>query len=196
MRLKTNLVALLGLCFSCCVCSRESIDDPIFESPIARKVFDSFEVRSRGSLIAKCGELAANKQLNSGSFRVFAEIVRPDLYVVIIDNERFRGIVANRNGECRVEPVAFPMQGKPDRVILSDSEMEDLFLDILKRYSAAFGSKEAFLEWLDASMTKLYSACKGRGLPRWMCYSGYGDMLPSQTRALDRFKESRASQPR
>ena len=165
-----------------------AIDDPIFEFAIPHKVFNSFPVRPSESLVTQCEGLTSSEQFRARHFMVFAEYETPNLYVVIIDDGQYRGIAMRRNGACHIKPATFAMAGKADQVVLSDNEMEELFFDALKRYASAFGGKKNFLAWLDANMALSQKHCKGKGSPKWMCHSGYVDMLPGQLRALERFK--------
>jgi hypothetical protein len=168
--------------------TEEASDDPIFESPLPRSILEAFAIRRRSELVAKCSALKTNEQMRTGHFRLFAEYEAPGVYIAIIDNGNVHGIAMQRDGICYVEPAQFALKGTSAKIALSDREMEGLYFDALNRYAVAFGSKESFLQWLDFNMAEYYKYCKGRGLPRWMCNSGYADMTPSQIRAIERFK--------
>lgn len=186
----STLLLIFSLLLPQLASGQNEIDDPIFQIGMTRKVFNSFEIRPASFMIKMCGSLKTHPQMNFGDYRVFAELQRNDLYAAIVDNGKYRGILVSRYSKCHIEPATFVFSGKPDKVSLSDSEIEDLFFDGLKRYSSAFGNKDQFLAWLDSNMASLYQNCRGRGNPKWMCDSGYEDWLPSQLKALERFKSS------
>jgi hypothetical protein len=168
--------------------AEETPDDPIFESPLPRNILEAFTIRQRSELVAKCPALKTDEQMRTGNFRLFAEYEASGVYIAIIDNGNVHGISMQRSGTCYIEPAQFALKGTSAKIVLSDKEMEGLYFDVLNRYAVAFGSKDSFLQWLDFNMAEYDKYCNGRGLPRWMCNSGYADMTPSQMRAIERFK--------
>jgi hypothetical protein len=168
--------------------------------PIFGLVYDAQQVHfgtvKTKELLPACKRALSDLSPQPSALTLYAEHKTPHSRIYIAgteDNQKI--LVVHDDGVCSAGvPIVSILQRHhtPREVIdgpaLSDEEDRGLIRDALMRYSAAFGGKGRFLEWLDSGTEKATSGCKGQ--PESSCPPTYQMFQPGLQEVIQQFRQN------
>jgi hypothetical protein len=174
--------------------------DPLFNLPYdtAQVHFDSFSLAS----VAQCAPLLGNLGHGTGHTKLFGELTNGRGRVIVMgdqDPDAPRGlsgvVLVIRGDSCKTTIASFALR----RNVVSDPDLDPgltasdvsfLMKDILTRYARAFGSKAAFIGWVDTQTAEANSAYGAS--PDMPCPLVYTTVFtPPMMQVMNNFRVSR-----
>ena len=169
------------------------IDDPLFTFEYDPQTvrFDSVQT---SELLPTCKRNLASFKPLPATLTLYARYTAPAARIYVAGTADDIGIYVIREGACDsgvaiislLKLVHNPPEPQ-DSPVLSDSEINGVFTDALKRYAQAFGGRKLFFAWLDEATDAAVRRCGNRS--EALCEPTYHSFTPGMRNALEEFRK-------
>ena len=170
-----------------------AIPDPIFSVEYDSRYvhFESIETKR---LLPDCHKMLSDINPLPPVLTLYAEYSNGSKRIYIVGESDNEKIIVLHDNDCDSGiPLLSILQRHhnpklvSDGPVLTDLEVTSLIKDTLARHAKAFGSKDAFLKWLDAKSEEVRSGCQGRA-EVW-CPPTYHTLQPFLQEELQKYRK-------
>jgi hypothetical protein len=177
---------------TCIAATETTLEDPIFGLQYDQRVAQFPRIATR-KLLPVCRTVLADLRPLPRSLTLYAEYQAKHIRILVVgarDNQKLL-IVRDRKCSAGVPIMSILQRHHDPREPIDSPEVTDeedvaLLEDAFGKYSAAFGSKVNFLQWLDMETKQATAACGGE--PESSCPTTFRQFPPKLQNALREFR--------